>query len=88
MYDLDVKPKVDKIFKKLSKKNPKQLKIIAKKILEIRTYPLHKYKFLKKPLQKFNRTHIDDHFILMFHVNHKKKLITIYKYKHHDEAYK
>ena len=36
MYDLEIKPKADKIFSKLAKKNPKQLMIIGKKIKEIR----------------------------------------------------
>jgi mRNA-degrading endonuclease RelE of RelBE toxin-antitoxin system len=51
MYDLFVKPEADRIFAKLSKKNPKQLVIISKKITEIRTNPNHNYKFLRKPLQ-------------------------------------
>ena len=37
MYDLEIKPTADKIFKKLSKKNKKQLMMIHKKIEEIRT---------------------------------------------------
>lgn len=41
MYDLDIKPEADKIFRKLSKKNKKQLEIISKKITEIRSKPDH-----------------------------------------------
>jgi len=50
MYNLEIKPTADKIFKKLAKKNPKQMKIIYKKIREIRQNPYHRYKFLRKPL--------------------------------------
>ncbi len=39
MYDLEIKPDLDKIFKKLAKKNIKQLEIINKKIAEIRNNP-------------------------------------------------
>ena len=62
MYDLDIKEEADRLFRRLSKKNPKQLKIINKKIQEIRKNPEHIYKFLKAPLQTFNRIHIDNHF--------------------------
>ena len=35
MYDLEIKPELDKVFAKLAKKNPKQLEIIFKKAEEI-----------------------------------------------------
>lgn len=66
MYDLDIKPEADEIFKKLSKKNQKQLEIIYKKIEEIRANPEHIYKFLRRPLQNFNRVHIARHFVMIF----------------------
>ena len=87
MYALDIKPEADKIFKKLSKKNLNQLKIIDKKIQEIRINPSHEYKFLKNPLQTFNRIHIDKHFVLIFKINHKEKIVDIYYYDHHDNVY-
>jgi YafQ family addiction module toxin component len=87
MYDLDIKPEADKIFRKLSKKNKKQLEIISKKITEIRSKPNHQYKFLRKPLQNFNRVHIDIHYVLIFKLNHEDKILTIFYYAHHDEAY-
>ncbi len=87
MYNLDIKPEADKIFYKLAKKNPKQLMILDKKIKEIRENP-NGYKFLRKPLQGFNRVHIDKHFVLVFKVNHENHVITIYYYDHHDYVYK
>ena len=86
MYGLDIKPEADRIFKKLAKKNPNQLKIIGKKITEIRMNPFH-YKFLRKPLQNFNRVHIDKHFILIFQIDHEQKIVDIYYFDHHDKAY-
>jgi len=86
MYNLDVKEEADKIFKKLAKKNPQQLTIISKKIQEIKTNPFG-YKFLRKPLQGFNRVHIDKHYVLIFKIDHAKELIEIYYYDHHDYVY-
>ena len=54
MYALAIKPEADKIFSKLEKKNPQQLRINAKKIEEIQHDPTG-YKFLRYPLTGFNR---------------------------------
>ena len=88
MYDLDIKPTADKIFQKLSKKNKKQLRMIFNKIQEIRDNPHHHYKFLRKPLQKYNRVHIDNHFVLIFEIDHKNRSVLIYHYDHNDHVYK
>jgi len=86
MYTLKLKQEADKIFLKLSKKNPKQLRIIAKKIDEIRENP-HGYKFLKPPLGGFNRVHIDKHFVLIFKIDHEQEFVEVYYYDHHDSVY-
>ncbi len=88
MYELYVKPEADGIFKKLIKRSPKHLEIIDKKILEIRSNPDHNYKFLRKPLQSFNRVHIDNHFVLLFKIDHSRKIVDVYYYDHHDKVYK
>ncbi|MBI3032985.1 hypothetical protein HYY69_05920 [Candidatus Woesearchaeota archaeon] len=87
MYHLEVKPEADKIFSKLARKSRKQLEIIHKKILEIRERPFG-YKFLRAPLQMFNRVHIDSSFVMIFKVDHIKRIVNIYYYDHHDEIYK
>lgn len=87
MYSLDVKEEADRIFKKLSKKNPKQLMIIHKKIEEIRNDP-YGYKFLRKPLQGFNRVHIDKHYVLIFKIDNENQVIEVFYYDHHDYVYK
>ena len=87
MYDLEIKDEADKIFFKLSKKNPKQLMIINKKIQEIRENPKHIYKFLRYPLQKFNRVHIDKNFVLIFRTIHETNKVVVYYYDHHDNIY-
>lgn len=88
MYDLDIKPSADRIFKKMMKKEKHQLMIIHKKILEIRQNPDHDYKHLRKPLQDFYRVHIDSNFVLIFDIVHEKKVIEVYYYDHHDNVYK
>ncbi len=88
MYNLDIKPEADKIFSKLSKKNQQQLMVIYKKIEEIRSNPFHEYKFLRKPLQTFNRVHIEKHFVLIFKIDHPNKVVDVCFYGHHDDVYK
>ena len=88
MYSLEVKEEADRIFKKLSKKNPKQISMIYRKIEEIRGNPRHIYKFLQKPLQSFNRVHIDKSFVLIFKIEHERRTVVIYYYDHHDNVYK
>ena len=87
MYDLEVKEEADRIFHKLARKNPQQLRIIDKKIREIRERP-EGYKYLRNPLHGFNRVHIDKHFVLIFKGDHLRKVVIIYYYDHHDDIYK
>ncbi len=87
MYHIKTSPKADGIFRKLKKKNPKQLKIISKKLKEIIKNP-HRYKNLKAPLDEWKRIHIDKHFVLTFSINEESKMITLEDYSHHDNIYK
>ncbi len=86
MYELEILPEADKIFSKLKTRNFKQLVIINKKIEEIRKNP-EGYKFLRNPLQGFNRVHIDNHFVLIFKIDHEKRTVIIYYFNHHDNVY-
>lgn len=88
MYEIIIKPEVDKIFAKLQNKNPNQWEIILKKIEQISENPYHEFKFLRKPMQNFNRVHIDKHFVLIFKINHQEKTLEIYNFQHHDLVYK
>lgn len=88
MYSLLVKPYTDDIFKRLEKKNLKQLRIIGKKLSEIRQNPFHRYKTLRSPLQGFNRVHIDAHFVLIFRIDHSRQVVEVWYYGHHDEVYR
>ena len=85
-YELDIKPQVRKIFKKLSKKDKHQLERVRDKIEEILEDP-YRFKPLKKPLQNKRRVHISS-YVLTYEINEESKVVIILRYKHHDEAYK
>ncbi|PKL82676.1 MAG: hypothetical protein CVV24_08930 [Ignavibacteriae bacterium HGW-Ignavibacteriae-3] len=70
------------MFAKLSKKNPKQLEKIYKKISEIIQDP-HHYKNLRRPLQHLKRVRIDKSFVLTFSIDESMKLVIIEDYDHH-----
>ena len=77
---------MERIFHKLSKKNPKQLIIIEKRIQEITSNP-YRYKNLRAPLQHLKRVHINKHFVLVFSIDEKAKTVIIEDYEHHDKIY-
>jgi len=86
MYSLDTKPDVDKIFSKFSRKNPKQLQIIFRKIKHIVANPYH-FKPLKGDMKGARRVHIDKSFVLTYEIDEENKIIRILDYDHHDNIY-
>ena len=87
MYEVRVKPLLYKKIKKLTKKQPKQLRIIRKKSKELLENPQH-YKNLNAPMQHLKRVHIDKHFVLVFSVDEKEKIVYLEDYEHHKKIYK
>lgn len=86
MYKLEIRETVDRIFRKLAKKDKVSLRYIEKKINEIRENPYH-FKPLKKPLENYRRVHIGN-YVLFYSINERTKTVIIERYKHHDEAYR
>ena len=86
-YALSIKPLVDKIFSKIAKKDKILMSKVADKTEQIQRNPLKKYKFLKGDLKGLNRVHVADHFVLIFHIDHDNRMITIVQFAHHDDAY-
>lgn len=86
MYSLDIKPNIDKIFSKLSKKNPKQMKIIYKKVEQILENPYH-FKPLRGDMHGARRVHIDKSFVLIYEIDEANKLVRLLDYDHHDKIY-
>jgi YafQ family addiction module toxin component len=82
---LEIEEEVYKAFKKLSKKDKKQLEAVNKKIDQILTDPLQ-FKPLRHPLEGLRRVHIGS-FVLIYEVYKNSEIVRILKYKHHDEAY-
>jgi YafQ family addiction module toxin component len=85
LYSLELEEEVSKVFKKLAKKDKKQLETINKKIEQILINPLQ-FKPLKHPLEGLRRVHIGS-FVLIYEVLEDTETIRVLKYKHHDEAY-
>ncbi len=86
IYDIDIKPSLDKKLEKLVKKNKNRYETIMKKVEEIIENPQH-YKNLRKPLQHLKRVHIDKHFVLTFSVDDNSKTVTLEDFDHHDKIY-
>ncbi len=86
MYTLEVRESVDRIFSKLAKKNPKQMRIIDKKIQQVLENP-HHFKPLRAPMQHLCRVHIDKSFVLTYSVDEQNKIVIIEDYDHHDNVY-
>ena len=86
MYSLEVRESVDRIFSRLAKKNPKQMRIIEKKIRDICKNPLH-FKPLRTPMQHLRRVHVDKSFVLIYSINENDKIVILEDYDHHDKIY-
>lgn len=85
MYLLEIEEDVLRIFKKLSKKDKKQLGAITKKIQQILADP-YQFKPLKHPLEGLRRVHIGS-FVLIYEIIENPNKVRVLKYKHHDLAY-
>jgi YafQ family addiction module toxin component len=86
MYTLEAREHVDRIFKKLAKKNPNQMEILARKIQEILEDP-HRFKPMHFPLGGMRRVHFGS-FVLLFTIDEQRKTVTLEDYEHHDMVYR
>lgn len=89
MYKIRISATLEKILRKLSKKDTLRYEIVLKKIEEISGSGTHlHYKNLKHDLKGFKRVHIDSHFVLVFNVDEKKKVVDFLDLQHHDTIYR
>jgi len=86
MYSIVNSPKIDTIFKKLSKKNPKQLEAITKKLEETVQNP-HRFKPLSNIMKGVRRVHFGS-FVLVYSIDEKNKVVKLEDYDHHDNIYR
>ena len=78
--------KVDRIFKKLHKKDSGQFEAVSKKVNQILENP-EQFKPLKSPMEHMRRVHVGS-FVLVYDVDETRKVVTIRRYEHHDKVYK
>jgi YafQ family addiction module toxin component len=86
LYSLEVVEKVDRIFKKLRKKDLVQFEALSRKVNEILENP-QQYKPLKSPMSHMRRVHVGS-FVLVYEIDEARKVVTIRRYEHHDSIYK
>ncbi|MBU2476034.1 addiction module toxin RelE [Candidatus Micrarchaeota archaeon] len=88
MHEFEVSQKLQKILKKLSKKDGIRFEIVMKKINEIcSSEDIEHYKNLSYVLSEFKRVHIDSSFVLIFRFDKKTKKIKFEDFQHHDKIY-
>ena len=87
MYKHEVMPNLQKILKKLSKKDKILYEQVLKKIEEIITSDVEHYKNLRYDLKEYKRVHIG-HFVLVFRYIKTENIISFDDLDHHDNIYK
>jgi YafQ family addiction module toxin component len=86
MYALETREHVDRIFKKLARRNPTQMEAMAKKIEEILEDP-HRFKPMHFPLAGMRRAHFGS-YVLLFSIDEQRKTAILEDYEHHDKVYR
>ncbi len=88
MRDFEIKPELNRVLKKLSKKNKQLYEQVLKKVDEIvNSYNVESYKNLRYNMKDSKRVHIG-HFVLIFSYDKKSDFISFEYFDHHDKIYK
>jgi YafQ family addiction module toxin component len=87
IYQLAVKESLDRKLKRLRTKDKELLRLIEKKVNDILTDP-HRFKPLRKPLQNKRRVHVGGSFVLIYEIDEKEQLVTLFDFDHHDNIYR
>lgn len=82
---MELEEEVLKAFKKLRKKDAKQLDAIKKKVDQILNDPLQ-FNHLRHPLEGLWRVHVGS-FVLIYELCKETNTVRFLKYKHHDGTY-
>ena len=87
MRKFEIKPELEKILVKLSKKDKQTYEKIMKKIEEILcSSDIEHYKNLKYGLKRLKRVHVG-HFVLVFSYDNTTDFISFSDFQHHDVIY-
>ena len=87
MYVSTYSEEITKKLAKLKKKDTFNYNNLDKKMQWILSNPRHKYKDLHYTMKGIKRIHIG-HFVLIFRIDHLKKIVSFEDYDHHDVIYK
>ena len=88
MREFEIKPELERILKKLFKKDKSLYEQIMKKIEEvIESYDIEHYKNLRYNMKDSKRVHIG-HFVLIFSYDKKSDFLSFEYFDHHDNIYK
>ena len=85
-YTLEVSERLQKIFNKIKKRDKLQAEILKKKIEQILNDP-YRFKPLKGNMAGTRRVHIR-HFVLVYEILEKEKIVRLLDYDHHDNIYR
>ena len=89
MYRNEISERLEKVLKKLLKKDKTRYEAALKKIWEITdSEDPNRYKNLSYDLSDFKGVHIDSHFVLIFKVDNANKVIKFEDLRHHDDIYR
>ena len=87
MYDYEIHPNLQKIMKKLLKKDNLMRERLIKKIEEIiSSFNVEHYKNLKHDLKEIKRVQVGEK-VLIFKFDKKNNLIVFLDFDHHDKVY-
>lgn len=87
MYADSYSEEISRKLAKLKKKDSNQYLIVRKKMDQILVNPEHQYKELHHSMKGLQRVHLG-HFVLVFTVDHTKKIVSFEDYDHHDLIYR
>lgn len=88
MYNFQVSEQLQKVLKKLSKKDRELYNQVLKKINEVvNSRNIEHYKNLRRNIKDSKRVHIG-HFVLVFQYKKEENLINFDDFDHHNKIYK
>ena len=89
MRNYNLSDELQKILRKIVKKDKVRFEATLKKIEEvISTTDVNHYKNLRHNLKAYKRVHIDSHFVLVFRYEEQTNTVFFEDLQHHDDIYK
>ena len=85
MHSLETREHVDRAFRKLAKKNPRQMEILGRKSRE-KVEDTHRFKPMHFPLSGMRRFHFGS-FVLLYSIDEQRNTVVLEDYEHHDRVY-